>query len=61
MDVEAIPNQVQDDGRACSVAHADRKDYRDQVIMESGGVIEMDDPGYVENDDVKDSMAEGYF
>ena len=60
MDVEAISKQTQDDGQACGTEGA-RKDYSDQVTMESGGAIEMDDPGYVENDDVKDSMAEGYF
>lgn len=61
MDVEAISTQAQETAPVCSTSHADQKDYRNQVTMESGGVIEMDDPGYVENDDVKDSMAEGYF
>lgn len=61
MKVEAVSENVPSDGQSCSAAHAGGKDYRDQVTMESGGAIEMTDPDYVEDDDVKDSMAEGYF
>lgn len=34
---------------------------RDQIVMESSGVVEADCPNYIEEDDVKDSIAEGYF
>lgn len=33
----------------------------DDIVMESGGVIDESCPNYVEEDDVKDSIAEGYF
>lgn len=33
----------------------------DEVVMESGGVTDADCPNYVEEDDVRDSIAEGYF
>lgn len=37
------------------------ENYRGRVVMESGGVVDMDNPKYVEEDDVMDSIAEGYF
>lgn len=33
----------------------------DGIVMESGGVIDAGCPNYVEEDDVMDSIAEGYF
>lgn len=33
----------------------------EDVVMESIGVTESDCPNYVEEDDVRDSIAEGYF
>ncbi len=36
-------------------------DPKDRISMESTGVVDMDDPNYVEEDDVEDSIAEGYF
>ena len=40
------------DGRNCN---------RDCIVMESEGVVNADSARYVENDDVMNSMAEGYF
>lgn len=37
------------------------RDYRGETTMEAGGSIALDDPGYVTNDDVMSSIAEGYF
>lgn len=33
----------------------------DDMVMGSVGVVDMDCPNYTEEDDVKDSIAEGYF
>ena len=33
----------------------------DDIVMESGGVINESCPDYIEEDDVKGSIAEGYF
>lgn len=33
----------------------------DDIVMESGGVVNESCPDYVEEDDVKGSIAEGYF
>ncbi len=44
-----------DDGQSCQgYSH-------DPIVMEPVGVIDMDCPNYEEEDDVKDSIAEGYF
>lgn len=34
--------------------------YRDEVVMESGGTIESDTEGYVESDDEMNAIAEGW-
>ena len=60
MDVDAVANEKMDDQPEDS-KRAERKDYRNQVEMESDGTIKMTNPNYVENDDVKNSMAEGYY
>ena len=60
MDVDAVANEQMDD-QPEGAKRPERKDYRNQVEMESDGTIEMTNPNYVENDDVKNSMAEGYY
>lgn len=60
MDVDAVANE-QMDNQPENTERPERKDYRNQVEMESDGAIEMTNPNYVEDDDVKNSMAEGYF
>ena len=60
MDVDAVANEKMDDQPEDS-KRVERKDYRNQVEMESDGTIEMTNPNYDENDDVKNSMAEGYY
>ena len=60
MDVDAVANEKMDDQPEDS-KRVERKDYRNQVEMESDGTIKMTNPNYVENDDVKNSMAEGYY
>ncbi len=46
---------------SCQANHKDEKDYRDEVVMTSGGAIGAHSADYVENDDVKDAMAAGYY
>lgn len=33
----------------------------DDATMESGGTTQLQDPGYTTDDDVENSIAEGYF
>ncbi len=34
---------------------------KDKIVMESGGVVEKSSPNYKESNDVRNSIAEGYF
>lgn len=37
------------------------KEMEEAAKRESGGTVQLEDAGYVTNDDVMDSIAEGYF
>lgn len=58
MDENTANAQMDSSADACPNSDQDPKD---RIVMESGGTIDADCPNYVEEDDVKDSIAEGYF
>lgn len=58
MDVEAVAAGGQEPEQE---PKPEKKDYRGQVEMESDGTVDMTNPEYVEGDDVKNSIGEGYF
>ncbi len=47
--------------KAYTCSNEERSNIKNAVTMKSGGTTEADAPNYVEGDDVKDSIAEGYF